>query len=100
VQAVVVACASGARRAAPMFESLGGLTEAGFDELVWCTGFRPAVRPFRGLVRTTDSGRLPSAVSGFYLVGLGETTGPGSGTIMGVQPFAREVAGAIAEELG
>lgn len=91
---------SGALRATPMFESLDELTEAGFDELVWCTGFRPAVRPFRELVRTTDSGRLHSAVSGFYLVGLGETTGPGSGTIMGVQPFAREVAGAIAEELG
>src|SRR5699024_6002629 len=73
---VLEAWDSGALRATPMFDSLDELTEAGFDELVWCTGFRPAVRPFRELVRTTDSGRLHSAVSGFYLVGLGETTDP------------------------
>ena len=57
------------------------------------------MRPFRELVRTTEAGRLSSAVAGFHLVGLGEATGPGAGTIMGVQPFAREVAGKVADEL-
>lgn len=90
---------SGALRATPMFHSLDELTEAGFDALVWCTGFRPAIRPFRSLVETTDEGKLHSTADGFHLVGYGEPTGPGSGTIMGVQPFAKATAREIAEEL-
>lgn len=69
----------------PMFHSLD---EVHADHLIWCTGFRPALRPFRALEGT----------DGLYFVGYGDWAGLGSATIAGVAPFAREVAKKIAGE--
>ncbi|MCX2164077.1 NAD(P)-binding domain-containing protein [Corynebacterium auriscanis] len=71
----------------PMFSSLNELST---DHLIWCTGFRPALRPFRHVL----SGRDPLH-KGFYFVGYGNWVGPGAATITGVAPFARQAAQAI-----
>lgn len=70
--------------ALPMVTSLDRI-EA--DHLVWCTGFRPALRHLRGLL----AGRTPT-VPGLFLVGYGDWTGPGSATLAGVAPGARAAA--------
>lgn len=92
---------SGALQATPMFNSLDELTADGFEHVIWCTGFRPALGPFRSLLAGAESSsaQLESGVGGFHLVGFGEATGPGSGTILGVQPFAKATAQTIAESL-
>lgn len=75
---------SGRLRARPMFASL---KEVYADNLIWCTGFRPALGPFRRLVR----GRAP-LVEGLYFVGYGDWVGPGAATITGVGPYAKKAA--------
>lgn len=82
---------SGALVATPMFSSLSDV-EA--EHLIWCTGFRPALGPVRGLV----DDRTPT-VPGLYLVGYGDWLGPGSATITGVGPYARGAAKDIADQL-
>lgn len=67
-----------------MFNSLDDVNA---DHLIWCTGFRPAIGPFRQLM---DG--MQSATEGLYPVGYGESLGPGSATITGVVPFAKEAA--------
>lgn len=79
----------GLLEASPMFSNLDEL-EA--DHLIWCTGFRPALGPFRELL----DGRTPT-VTGLFLVGYGTWTGPGSATITGVSPFAKQTAADIAK---
>jgi len=79
----------GLLKASPMFSSLD---EVEADHLIWCTGFRPALGPFRTLL----DGRTPT-VEGLFLVGYGTWTGPGSATITGVSPFAKQTAGDIAK---
>lgn len=74
--------------ATPIFESLDELDH---DHLIWCTGFRPALGPFRPLMR----GREP-AVQNLHLVGYGTWTGDGSATLMGVGPFAKQTAQLVA----
>lgn len=74
-----------------MFDSLD---EVSADYLIWATGFRPALRPIAGLL----DGRDPK-VNGLYLVGYGNWTGPGSATITGVSPFAREVGRLVAGDI-
>jgi putative flavoprotein involved in K+ transport len=78
--------------ATPMFVSLD---EVGADQLIWCTGFRPALGPVRHLV--TD---VSPQVPGLLLVGYGDWTGPGSATITGVGPFAKAAARQTAERVG
>lgn len=78
--------------ATPMFSSLD---EVDADHLIWCTGFRPALRPIRALMKNRDV-----AVDGLYLVGYGDWTGPGSATITGVAPFAKQAARQAAERVG
>lgn len=63
------------------------LDEVGADHLVWCTGFRPALGPFRHL-RSDRPKEL-------HLVGFGDWAGPGSATITGVGPYAKRAAQAI-----
>ena len=63
-----------------------GLDEVDADHLIWCTGFRPALRPFR---KVLDRG-LP-----IHLVGYGDWVGPGSATITGVGPYAKRTAEAV-----
>ncbi|AJK67761.1 NAD(P)-binding domain-containing protein [Corynebacterium marinum] len=70
--------------ATPLFASLDDIDA---DHLIWCTGFRPAIRPFRKLL---DRG-LP-----LHLVGYGDWVGPGSATITGVGPYAKKAAEAVA----
>jgi len=67
------------------------LSELDHDHLIWCTGFRPALGPFRHLMR----GREP-AVKNLHLVGYGNWTGDGSATLMGVGPFAKHTARIVA----
>ena len=82
--AVKAARDSGRLRSTPQFTSLD---EVDADHLIWCTGFRPALRPFRGVL---DRG-LP-----LHLVGYGDWLGPGSATIVGVGPYAKRAADAVA----
>ncbi len=82
---------SGALTWTPMFDTL---THVSADHLIWCTGFRPALGPVRRLL----TGRVPRTPR-LHLVGYGDWTGPGSATITGVSPFARETARAIAADL-
>lgn len=72
----------------PMFNSLDEVTT---DHLIWCTGFRPALRPFRHVL----AGREPLH-DGFYFVGYGNWVGPGAATITGVAPFAKHAGQTIA----
>src|SRR5699024_8407360 len=50
VPEVLAARDEGRLRATPMFYSLDELSNAGVDHLIWCTGFRPALQPIRGLL--------------------------------------------------
>ncbi len=72
---------SGRLVATPMFRSLD---EVDADHLIWCTGFRPALGPVRGL--------MGEDVPGLFFVGYGDWVGPGAATIMGVGPFAKRAA--------
>lgn len=116
---VLAARDEGRLRATPMFSSLDELNgpspgegadsfndagsrhgegsgrAAGFDHLIWCTGFRPALGPVRSLL----DGREPT-VPGLHLVGYGDWAGPGSATITGLGPHAKAAARAIAETYG
>jgi putative flavoprotein involved in K+ transport len=82
--------------------------EAAFDSVIWCTGFRPAVRHLRGLdLRrssghpVTDPGRpVVSADDPRVLfVGYGDWCGPASATLVGCGRAAREAVAAAVELL-
>lgn len=115
VPSVRDARARGALRARPMFH---GLTPTGVawddgahepvDTLIWCTGFRPALRHLAGLHLRDRSGRVPArgpagtqAVGEprLFLVGYGDWTGPASATLIGVGRTARDTAAAIVDRL-
>lgn len=82
---------SGALQATGMFTSL---SEVQADQLIWCTGFRPALGPFRKLMDHEHP-----KVAGLHLVGYGNWVSPGAATIVGVAPNAKEVAERIRDEL-
>ena len=102
----------GALKAQPMFTRLTATgivwadgTEQGCDAVIWCTGFRPALRHLRPLgLRTTrghvavggPAGTQAVAEPRLYLVGYGDWTGPASATLAGVAPSARATAAALA----
>jgi thioredoxin reductase len=79
----------------------GSAYEAG--GIVWCTGFKPALSPFRKLdifdpegkvaVHKNASTRIPE----LYFVGYGNWTGFASATLIGVGRTARRVAQQIKE---
>lgn len=83
---------AGDLEATPMFSSLDDVKS---DQLIWCTGFRPALGPVRHLI-SDGSPQVP----GLLLVGYGDWTGPGSATITGVGPFAKAAARQAAERVG
>jgi putative flavoprotein involved in K+ transport len=83
---------AGRLTATRMFASLD---EVKAEHLIWCTGFRPALGPVRELL----DGRVPT-VPGLHLVGYGDWTGPGSATITGVGPSAKQAAQEIIAALG
>lgn len=68
------------------------------DVVIWCTGFRPALRHLQGLSITDVEGRI--RVDGtravdeprLWLVGYGEWTGYASATLIGVMRSARATA--------
>lgn len=63
----------------PIFDSL---SELDHDHLIWCTGFRPALSPFRHLMRGRET-----AMTNLHLVGYGNWTGDASATLMGGSPL-------------
>lgn len=89
---VLAARDSGRLKATPMFASID---ETDADHLIWCTGFRPALKAVRKLVQ--DGVPLHP---GLHLVGYGDWTGPGSATILGVSPYAKIAAAEIASSVG
>lgn len=92
VPEVLAARDAGRLVATPMFTSLD---EIDCDHLIWCTGFRPDLRPVRSELDDHEP-KHP----GLFLVGYGDWVGPGSATITGVGPYARDTAREIAQALG
>jgi putative flavoprotein involved in K+ transport len=100
----------GVLKAQPMFSRLAtGVawadgTEQEADAVIWCTGFRPALRHLRPLGLRAQDGRIRVGGSSgtqaldeprLYLVGYGDWTGPASATLAGVGPSARATAAAL-----
>jgi putative flavoprotein involved in K+ transport len=78
------------------------------DTVIWCTGFRPALRHLSPLHLREPSGRIivdgPSGTRAareprVYLVGYGDWTGPASATLLGVSSSARATANEIVAQL-
>ena len=75
------------------------------DAVIWCTGFRPALRHLRALdLREPDGtikldGTASPRIPGLYFAGYGDWTGPGSATLVGVGSTAKATVGAIAGHL-
>lgn len=101
----------GVLHARPMFSRLtphgvawaDGTTQE-CEAVIWCTGFRPALRHLRPLGLRTRGGHVlvggPSGTQALdeprvHLVGYGDWTGPASATLAGVGPFARAAAAAV-----
>ena len=79
------------------------------DAVLWCTGFRPALRhlaPLRlrdhtGRIRTSGPAQTTAAAEPrLFLVGYGDWTGPASATLLGVGRTARDTAETVIERLG
>lgn len=83
-------------------------SETAFDAVIWCTGFRPALRHLESLGIVTQEGKVALSgtqsvkVPGLWLVGYGEWTGFASATLIGVMRYAKatalEVTYALQEE--
>ncbi|MCW2812009.1 MAG: pyridine nucleotide-disulfide oxidoreductase [Friedmanniella sp.] len=116
VPAVRDARARGVLQARPMFDRLTptGLawddgTEEPVDTVIWCTGFRPALRHLAALHLRDGSGRVPTGGRAgtqavgeprLFLVGYGDWTGAASATLIGVGRTARDTAAAVVDRLG
>lgn len=79
------------------------------DAVIWCTGFRPALRHLRPLRLRSENGHVavggPSGTQAVadprvFLVGYGDWTGPASATLAGVGPTAKATAAAVAAITG
>ncbi|CAM3951448.1 NAD(P)-binding domain-containing protein [Janibacter anophelis] len=75
------------------------------DAVIWCTGYRPALRHLRSLRLRTSDGH-PQVVANravkdprVCFVGYGDWTGPASATLIGVGRTAKALAASIAEDL-
>lgn len=81
-------------------------TEMSVDAIIWCTGFRPALRHLTPLDVIEDSGRVEvdnqRAVKEprLWLAGYGDWTGPGSATLMGAARTARDLTAQLLAALG
>lgn len=113
VESVRRARERGHLRARPMFERLTATgvawsdgSELSADAIVWCTGFRPALRHLRSLGLHDRRGHV--ALEGtrvlaeprLHLVGYGDWTGAASATLLGVGRSARDAAAEVIERLG
>ena len=104
--------AKGALRVRAMFDRLVprgaviGRDLLDLDAIIWCTGYRPALRHLRSLglrtsrgypqVEGTRSVRDPRVC----FVGYGDWTGPASATLIGVGRTAKTLAAQLSRELG
>jgi putative flavoprotein involved in K+ transport len=113
VESVKDARDRGVLQARPMFQRLTPTgvawadgTEQRADAVIWCTGFRPALRHLEPLHLRGHDGRV--AVGGpagtralaeprLHLVGYGDWTGPASATLLGVGRSAKETAAVVVE---
>lgn len=109
--AVREARAKGALRLRAMFDRMDatgaviGREHVDLDDVIWATGFRPALRHLRSLrLRTTDG--IPAVEANrstkdprVSFVGYGDWTGPASATLIGVGRTAKALADELAEEL-
>lgn len=104
--------AEGALRLRPMFDRLLpdgaviGREVLPLDAIIWCTGYRPALRHLRSLRLRTPQG-VPDVVDQrsvkdprVCFVGYGDWTGPASATLIGVGRTARALAASLADDLG
>lgn len=75
------------------------------DAIIWCTGFRPALGHLRPLALRDANGHIgvggPAGTQALadprlHLLGYGDWTGTASATLVGVGPFARATAAAVA----
>lgn len=103
--------ARGALRLRAMFDRMTprgaviGRDHLTLDAVIWCTGFRPALRHLRSLGLRTSSG-IPDVVRNrsvrdprVCFVGYGDWTGPASATLIGVGRTAKALVAEIADEL-
>lgn len=76
------------------------------DSVIWCTGFRPALRHLHPLGLRSETGHVavggPSGTQALveprvYLVGYGDWVGPASATLAGVGPSAKATVAAITD---
>jgi putative flavoprotein involved in K+ transport len=114
VASVREARARGVMHARPLFTRL---TQAGVgwdvheehvDAIIWCTGFRPALRHLAPLHLRDAAGRVVTrgpagtravAEPRLFLVGYGDWTGPASATLIGVGRTARDTADQVVDAL-
>ncbi|MDZ7915204.1 MAG: ArsO family NAD(P)H-dependent flavin-containing monooxygenase [Rhodococcus sp. (in: high G+C Gram-positive bacteria)] len=101
----------GVLKARPMFTTLtsdgvtDGHTTEKLDAIVWCTGFRPALRHLRPLHLHADSSEIMLDGNHFrdeptlLFLGYGDWTGPASATLIGVGGTARSAVAALAKSL-
>jgi cation diffusion facilitator CzcD-associated flavoprotein CzcO len=115
VAGVAEARARGVLRARARFSRLTpsglawpGGTEERVDAVIWCTGFRPALRHLAPLRLRDRDGRVATAGAGgtrsvldprVYLVGYGDWTGPASATLIGVGRTVRQAVDDIVGQL-
>lgn len=110
--AVREARAKGALRVRAMFDRMVpegaviGRDRIELDAVIWCTGFRPALRHLRslrlraaeGIPEVVDNRAVRDPRVGF--IGYGDWTGPASATLIGVGRTARSLVTRFAAELG
>lgn len=101
----------GVLKAQPMFSRLTSTgvawpdgTAVDADAIIWCTGFRPALRHLHPLRLRDHDGRVsvdgPTGTRAegeprLFLVGYGDWTGPASATLLGVGRSARDTTAEI-----
>lgn len=103
--------AKGALRLRAMFDrivpegAIIGRERLDLDAVIWCTGYRPALRHLRSLRLRTHDG-YPEVVGNrsvkdprVCFVGYGDWTGPASATLIGVGRTAKQLAASLATEL-
>jgi hypothetical protein len=108
VPTVRTARAAGVLHARPMFTHLTptGIawadgTSLDCDAIIWCTGFRPALRHLAPLRLRHARGHIPvtgtrsDAEPRLHLLGYGDWTGPGSATLIGAGTTARDTIATI-----
>jgi cation diffusion facilitator CzcD-associated flavoprotein CzcO len=108
----------GVLKARPMFTRLTKTgvewadgSQMAADVVIWCTGFRPALRHLAPLGLRDAGGHIATVprdgapgteaagTPGLFLVGYGDWTGPASATLIGVGRTARDTAAAIVGRL-